>query len=371
MKEYHCDVRHVLHLHCHRPWQKKNPNIIRQTTDLWSEVNDDEGIDRRARTQVASRSLIQPPLSPEPAFSGHAPALREPLGVGAVVVDHELPLHPAHAAVAGVAELLVPPAAASSRLLHGADGALRPAAGPDAGVGAEPAERGDERRPRPVRLDAAALRGPVVGVPEAGVHPHGLRPRERHPAGLAVGEVPHRRAVHREDDVPRVPHHGVGVEVGGGVEPEAELLLPLPPPAREHVRVQRVGLARHVAQELQVDLVVRVALRRQVQGRHGARRVARHQLHLHLDLAEQVLVLGLEPGPGGPVQAQVQPAPAVHHLAAPLPPGHLRVLVEVAAMRDARYARRHRHEADQRGRPHLLLLLLLLLPCSSSSSSCL
>jgi hypothetical protein len=74
----------------------------------------------------------------------------------------------------------------------------------------------------------------------------------------------------RLHDVLWVPEDGVGVEVVGGVEPEAELLLPLPLPLREHVRVQRVGLARHVAEELEVDLVVGRALRRKLQGAKAA-----------------------------------------------------------------------------------------------------
>ena len=57
-------------------------------------------------------------------------------------------------------------------------------------------------------------------------------------------------------DVPGSPDDGVGVEVGGGVEPEAELLLLAPGAVGEDVGVERVGLAGGVAQELQVDLVV-------------------------------------------------------------------------------------------------------------------
>jgi hypothetical protein len=52
------------------------------------------------------------------------------------------------------------------------------------------------------------------------------------------------------------PLDGVGVEVGGGVEPEVELLLPAAVAAGVHVGVQRVRLPAGVAQELEVDLVV-------------------------------------------------------------------------------------------------------------------
>jgi hypothetical protein len=62
-------------------------------------------------------------------------------------------------------------------------------------------------------------------------------------------------------DVERVPEDGVGVEVGSGVEPEHELLLALALAVAEDVGVQEVGLAAHVAQELEVHLVVPRATR--------------------------------------------------------------------------------------------------------------
>ncbi|EEE66283.1 hypothetical protein OsJ_22490 [Oryza sativa Japonica Group] len=295
-------------------------------------------------------------ISTELALGGGA--LGEPLGVSAVVVDHELPLHPPHAAVAHVAELLVPPPAgaappAAGRRcdgLHCADGAALRAVRPDAGVGVEVAEGGDEGGLAPVRLDAAALRRPVVRVPQARVHPHRLALGERHATGLVVLEVPDRCPVHREYDVLWVPDDGVGVEGLGGVEPEAELLLALPLPLREHVGVQRVRLAGHVPQELEVDLIVGRTLRRQVEGGDGAGGVAGDELDLHVDLAEEVLALGLEPRAGAPVKREVEPTATIDDLAAALPPRHLRVLEEVASMRNGHQAG-HRHNA-KRHRPH-------------------
>jgi hypothetical protein len=101
-------------------------------------------------------------------------ALREALGVGAVVVDHVLALLP------GEVELLVVPV---------------PGRGRDAGVGLEAAVGGGVG---PVGLDAAALRGPVVGVPQAGVEAHGLAPGERDPVALQVAEVADGHVVHHE-----------------------------------------------------------------------------------------------------------------------------------------------------------------------------
>ena len=57
-------------------------------------------------------------------------------------------------------------------------------------------------------------------------------------------------------DVLGVPLDGVGVVVGGGVEPEVVLLLPAADAVGEDVGVERDGLAGDVAEELQVDLVV-------------------------------------------------------------------------------------------------------------------
>jgi len=88
-------------------------------------------------------------------------ALRGSLGVGAVVVDHVLALHPAHALLQGEVELVVLPVAGGG---GGAAAGLSAGDG-DAGVGPEAPVGGGEGRVGPVRLDAPALRGPVVGVP--------------------------------------------------------------------------------------------------------------------------------------------------------------------------------------------------------------
>ena len=56
--------------------------------------------------------------------------------------------------------------------------------------------------------------------------------------------------------------------VGGGVEPWLELHLLVAHAGSVHVGVDGVGLPAHVAQELEVDLVVVVAQRRRLQA-HG------------------------------------------------------------------------------------------------------
>jgi hypothetical protein len=63
----------------------------------------------------------------------------------------------------------------------------------------------------------------------------------------------------------------------------------------------------------------------------GAGGVAGDELHLHVEAAEHVLVLGLEPGAGGPVHGQRHEVAAVHDLCAPIAIRDVHVLVEVAA----------------------------------------
>uniref|UniRef100_J3MH65 Uncharacterized protein n=1 Tax=Oryza brachyantha TaxID=4533 RepID=J3MH65_ORYBR len=180
---------------------------------------------------------------------------REALAVGAVVVGHVVHAHPVERHPAPPVHPLAHP---PTTCLAAAGAPRHPgAAVPDAGVGdVVPAVRGDERRAGPVRLDAAALRRPLLGVPDAGEHVHRLPRRERHAVRLVVPEHPDRRPIGNLHDVVWVPEDGVGVEVGGGVEPEHELLLALALAVAEDVGVQQVRLAAGVAQELEVHLVV-------------------------------------------------------------------------------------------------------------------
>jgi hypothetical protein len=76
-----------------------------------------------------------------------------------------------------------------------------------------------------------------------------------------------------------VPEDGVGVEVGGGVEPERVAHLPAADAVVVHVGLDDVGLPRPVAQELEVQLValrggVDVGAHLQSRSRGGEHRVA-------------------------------------------------------------------------------------------------
>jgi hypothetical protein len=148
--------------------------------------------------------------------------------------------------------------------------------GPGAPVDADVPERGLERRVRPVRLHAPALRRPVVRVPDGAVQRHRLRRRERRDgagggvAVVAFGAVPvlvdaDGGVVHHEHHLAGVPEHGVGVEVGRGVEPQVDPLLTVAHALDVQVRLHQVRLAGDVAQELEVELVVLVPFRRQLQ----------------------------------------------------------------------------------------------------------
>jgi hypothetical protein len=108
-------------------------------------------------------------------------ALREALGVGAVVVDHVVVPRPLHGLLRRGVHLLPVPAVRRR-------GRRR---------GREVAVLRHEGGPRPVRLDAAALRGPVLGVPQRAVEAHPLRRRVRHAPVRVVLELPDRRPVHQ------------------------------------------------------------------------------------------------------------------------------------------------------------------------------
>ena len=62
----------------------------------------------------------------------------------------------------------------------------------------------------------------------------------------------------------RIPDDGVSVEVPRRVKPEIELLLSVSLPLGEYVSVQNIRVATKVSQELEVDLVMRWSLRRQL-----------------------------------------------------------------------------------------------------------
>ena len=92
-------------------------------------------------------------------------ALREPLGVSAVVVDHVSPLHPPKPRLARLVELLGQPRPRFGR----PDGATRGfASRPHTRrLGVEVAIGCGEWSFAPVRLDEPSSRRPIVGVPEA------------------------------------------------------------------------------------------------------------------------------------------------------------------------------------------------------------
>jgi hypothetical protein len=106
-------------------------------------------------------------------------ALRKPLGVRAVVVHHVVFPRPLHGLLRRRVHLLPEPGGGGGRRRGGEVAVVR-----------------GEWRVGPVGLDAAALRGPVLGVPEAAVEAHPLRRRVRHALVRVVLELPDRRPVH-------------------------------------------------------------------------------------------------------------------------------------------------------------------------------
>jgi hypothetical protein len=194
-----------------------------------------KGTIRRLNGYVYTGSLVAAALAGE--------SLWEPPPVRAVVVAHVVAFSPGNGAPLGRARLLFHPLVAAGRARAAAD----------AGVGGVALVQDGERRVGPVDGDLALLRGPVAAVPERGVHRHAL--------GVGVGEVgvvleaADDVVVHLEDNVLRIPDDGVGVVVGGRVEPEVELVLLLAVAVGPHVGVEHHRLTAGVAHELHVDLV--------------------------------------------------------------------------------------------------------------------
>lgn len=66
-------------------------------------------------------------------------------------------------------------------------------------------------------------------------------------------------------DLFRAPGDWIGVEIYSWVEPEIELLLPVPFPLSEHISMQDIWFPSKVSQELEIDLIMCRSLRRQLQ----------------------------------------------------------------------------------------------------------
>ena len=117
-------------------------------------------------------------------------AVDQALGVDAVVVDPVAALHPLHLPHLRLAQ--------ATTAAAGAGGDAAPAVAL-ADVEVDAVVAGDEGRLGPVGLDAAALRGPVLRRPYAGVGVHGLARRERHAVARRVV------AEHTDGDAVDVP----------------------------------------------------------------------------------------------------------------------------------------------------------------------
>jgi hypothetical protein len=80
-----------------------------------------------------------------------------------------------------------------------------------------------------------------------------------------------------------------------------------------------------------------------IESRDSAGGVAGDELDLHVEAAEQVLVLGVEPGAGSLVHGQRQEVATVEDLRAPITKRDVHVLVEIAA---AGHPRNQQHRAQ-------------------------
>ncbi|KAH7424506.1 hypothetical protein KP509_11G011800 [Ceratopteris richardii] len=106
----------------------------------------------------------------------------------------------------------------------------------------EVAVSGDERSLR--LLNQATSSAPAVTVPDARLHLHWLTPQVWHAYGLIVREDPDGHAINKEDDTFSRPSHRVGIEVLGGIEPQADTLLSTSDICREGIGLHNVRFSR-------------------------------------------------------------------------------------------------------------------------------
>jgi len=132
------------------------------------------------------------------AALGWLDAVGPPLGVDAVVVDGVVSLPALHQLPLVGAQLARPVVRLRSRC-RAVDTAAAAAAAALTDVEVDVLVVGDEGRLGPVRLDAAALRGPILRRPDAGVGVHGPARRVRHAVALLVV------AEHTDGDAVNVP----------------------------------------------------------------------------------------------------------------------------------------------------------------------
>ncbi|KAK4743649.1 hypothetical protein SAY87_009961 [Trapa incisa] len=138
-------------------------------------------------------------LSEEPRqFALGRETLREPIDVGAVVVDHVLLLDPPNPVPPRGIQNLVLPGTILVWVCPGARGRTRC---PYTCIDIDVPEGGSEGGVCPVGLHTAAHGGPVVGIPQARVYPHGLVLREGDSYGFQVVEYPYGNVVHQESVV--------------------------------------------------------------------------------------------------------------------------------------------------------------------------
>lgn len=117
-------------------------------------------------------------------------AVLVPPGVGAVIVYLVTGVHLRQLLLPRLVQLLVEPAGAWEAQRGGHERVAR-----DGPVVPEVRREG---RLRPVGLDLAALRSPLVGVPDGGVHPHRVVVRVRGAVYLVVLDLPVQLVVHKE-----------------------------------------------------------------------------------------------------------------------------------------------------------------------------
>lgn len=150
------------------------------------------GIPPLCKNERAASRLVSSHRSEPGPLALDRDSFGKPRKISAVIVDHLLLLHPSNSVSAVSVEPLSLPRLVAERVVPTRPGHARPR------VDLEVPVMSGEGSLGPIRLHPPSLRRPVIGIPQAAVHPHRLPRWERNSRVGVVGEHPHRDVVNQE-----------------------------------------------------------------------------------------------------------------------------------------------------------------------------
>lgn len=126
-------------------------------------------------------------------------ALWEPLDISTVVINHVFPLHPPHPPVTHWVHFLIYPSIVRYwNCFQSIAGATRAPSRDDTSIGPVVLVVRSEWCLSPISLDSSSHCCPIISIPEAGVHPHGLIFRESNSSLLHVLEISYWYVINHE-----------------------------------------------------------------------------------------------------------------------------------------------------------------------------